>query len=100
MSVSEPTPVIAVGALPQSDALAEASVDSIGHLWSLDPEKMTPEEFKQLIANMRLQRARWDKASNIAKSTGKQVKRNAVKDASLDEPGVSTTTANLGDLDI
>ena len=59
--------------LPQSSALAEASVDSLSDLMALDPEKMTPEHRGRIIVALRDQSARWAaaEAEGATKPRGK-----------------------------
>jgi hypothetical protein len=45
--------------LPTSNALAEASPDSLSELFSRDPEQCTPEDDDKIILVLREQRARY-----------------------------------------
>jgi len=48
--------------LPQSQALAEASLDSLAVLMSRDPEGYSRQDRDRIISALREQRARWEKA--------------------------------------
>lgn len=49
-------------AIPQSSALAEAQVESLGDLMSRDPEGYGQQELSRVIAAMREQRQKWEAA--------------------------------------
>jgi hypothetical protein len=53
-----------VGKLPQSNALAEATPESLAELFSRMP---TPADMPKLIAELRAQRARWAAAEAAGK---------------------------------
>ena len=59
--------------LPHSSALAEATPDSLGDLFSRDPETCTPEDDAKIVAILREQRARYQ----LAEATGAKVPRLA-----------------------
>lgn len=46
------------GQIPQSNALAEATVDSLGELMSRDPEGYSKQDLERIVAAMREQRER------------------------------------------
>lgn len=56
------------GALPQSNALAEATPTSVAELMSKSPP-YTPEDRKRIVAELREQRARWVKAEAAGEHT-------------------------------
>ena len=63
------------GTIPQSNALAEASPESISDLLSRDPEHYTPDDWTRVIGTYREQRERWAKAEAAgSKSLPKQPK--------------------------
>lgn len=45
--------------IPQSDALAEAQVDSISELCSRDPENLSQVDLARLVEALRAQRVKW-----------------------------------------
>ena len=63
MSDSSPT-------VPQSNALAEASPDSLAELLSRDPEGYTRQDLDRVIAALRQQRERMAVASAAAQASG------------------------------
>ena len=65
--------------LPQSTALAEASPDSLGELFSRDPEKCSPEDDDKIVLILREQRARY----MAAEATGARVPRQPKLPAAL-----------------
>lgn len=46
------------GEIPQSAALAEATIDSLGELMSRDPEGYSKQDLERVVAAMREQRER------------------------------------------
>lgn len=60
------TDLPAVGAIPQSSALSEASPDSLTELLSRDPEGYSRQDLDRIIALMREQRSRWEAAAAAA----------------------------------
>lgn len=56
--------------LPQSNALAEASPDSLSLLLSKDPEEMTRSDRTRVVEALRAQRARWQTAQVAKASAG------------------------------
>ena len=52
----------APGVIPQSDALTQATTDSLAELFSRDPEGFQAQDRKRLVAALREQRARWEAA--------------------------------------
>jgi hypothetical protein len=51
-----------LGTIPQSQALAEATPDSLSELFSRDPTSYGPADWDRVIAEMRTQRKRWQEA--------------------------------------
>lgn len=51
-----------VGEIPQSQALSEASADSLTELLSRDPFKFSSKDRERIVAALREQRAAWEKA--------------------------------------
>ena len=62
------------GTIPQSNALAEASPESISDLLSRDPEHYTPDDWLRVIGTYREQRERWAKAEAAGAKSIKQPK--------------------------
>lgn len=56
--VTPPTPQPTFGAIPKSEALAEATVDSLTELMSRDPEGYSSQDLDKIVAAMRAQRER------------------------------------------
>jgi hypothetical protein len=56
-----------VGALPRSTALAEASPDSLGELFSRDPFSYTQLDRQRIVVELRAQRARWQAAEDAGR---------------------------------
>jgi len=54
--------------LPQSNALAEATGDSLSELLGRDPETYTAEDRKAIISALREQRKRWEAAEATPKA--------------------------------
>lgn len=50
------------GEIPQSQALAEASTDSLSELFSRDPEGLSRQDRNAIVAALRAQRARVEAA--------------------------------------
>ena len=55
------------GTIPQSNALAEASSNSIAELLSKSPP-YTPEDRKEIVRRLREQRVRWEAAEAAGKA--------------------------------
>lgn len=53
----------AAGQIPQSDALKEASLDSLSELFSRDPEGYSKQDLAQVVLAMRAQRDRLAQAA-------------------------------------
>ena len=69
-----------IGTIPQSGALAEARVESISELLSINPLVMTADQRKRLIADLREQRKRWEIAESAGKPTrAKKESRTSAK---------------------
>lgn len=81
----------AAGELPQSDALAEATIDSIAELLSRDPEGYSPADRQKVIQALREQRVRWEKAQQDAPA---KASKTTAKAASL----VGSIHKSVGDL--
>lgn len=79
------------GALPVSQALAEATGDSIAELLSRDPENYTKQDRARVVSALRAQRERWVQAEALAASKPKTAPRSV---------GIRTLVApgELGDL--
>lgn len=67
-------------AIPQSPALAEAQVESIGDLFSRDPEGFQKQDTMRVIEAFRAQRVRWEQAEALEASTGKGKKEKTKAD--------------------
>ena len=50
--------------LPQSNALEEVHGDSLGELFSRDPEGYSEQDLDRIIGELRAQRARWQEAES------------------------------------
>lgn len=59
------------GELPQSNALAEASPESLAELLSRDPEGYQQQDLARIVAWLREQRERWAKTEAEAKANPK-----------------------------
>lgn len=79
--------------IPQSSALSEATVDSLGELMSRDPEGYSKQDLERVVACMREQRERL--ALSVAVAPPK---------AARAKPGSASmslkTTVGTGDLDL
>ena len=64
------------GEIPQSTALAEATVDSLGELMSRDPEGYSTQDLERIVAAMRDQR---DKLAATAAATPQRAPRGTPK---------------------
>jgi hypothetical protein len=53
---------------PQSQALAEASIESLSDLFSRDPEGLTKIEFSRIIENLRVARVSWEAAEKAGQT--------------------------------
>lgn len=69
--MSEPQ---AQGQIPQSQALVEAGVDSLGELMSRDPEGYSKQDLERIVVAMRDQRERLAKGAAEAPSPAKRAK--------------------------
>lgn len=76
------------GTIPLSNALSEASPNSISELMSKDPFRLTVQDRKEIVAKLREQRVRWE----AAEAAG-QGKPRAARSAKTLE-----TTSSLDDL--
>lgn len=63
---------------PVSDALAEASPQSLLELLSKDPFKHTEQDRAKVVAALREQRAKWEKAQGEGTKPPKAVKSKAI----------------------
>lgn len=79
--------------IPQSNALAESSPDSLSDLFSRDPETLSASDFDRLISVLRTQRERWQASEAEAQA---KPKRASTKAAGL----VSSTTKSIEELDL
>lgn len=86
-----PTSPTAPGVIPQSPALAEAGVDSLGELMSRDPEGYSKQDLERVVAIMREQRER---IAATAAATPVKAPRSSGPPASL------KSNVGLGDLDL
>lgn len=59
------------GTIPQSDALAEAAVESLSELMSRDPEGYGKQDLMAIISAMRAQRVKWELAEAAEAASGK-----------------------------
>lgn len=64
----------AFGLLPQSDALAEASPDSLSELLSRDPQGWSRVDRDRVVRDLRAQRAKWEAAEAAGAKAPKAVK--------------------------
>jgi hypothetical protein len=80
----------ASGALPQSDALAEAQATSLGELMSRDPEGYGAQDLARIVEVLRAQRVRWKASEQEALATGRRPRGVSVK--------VTSTVASAQDL--
>ena len=71
------------GAIPQSNALREASPDSLSELLSKDPFEFQKQDRGRIVAALREQRAKWEKAE----AQGTRPKALKTSSKSLDAPG-------------
>lgn len=78
--------------IPQSSALAEASIDSLGELMSRDPEGYSKQDLARVVAAMREQRERL--AASAAAAPARATSRKGGPPASL------KTAVGVGDLDL
>ena len=64
------------GEIPQSNALAEAQVDSISELFSRDPEMLKPgsPDLTRIIVALREQRVKWATLEAEGKTRGQKAK--------------------------
>lgn len=62
------------GALPQSDALAEANPNSLSELLSRDPQGFSRVDRDKAVAALRAQRAKWEAAEAAGVKVPKAVK--------------------------
>ena len=81
------------GLIPHSEALAEATTDSLSELLSRDPFKFTTADRTRVIAALREQRAAWEKAEAEGKSAPKARKvaeaaKTLISSASADDLGL------------
>lgn len=81
------------GEIPQSNALAEASPDSLAELLSRDPFKFTSQDRGRIVAALRDQRAKWEAAEKAEGFKPKATKAPAGKAASL---VAKATSGDLG----
>ncbi len=77
-----------MGEIPQSDALAEAKVDSLGELLSRDPMGFQQQDRAVVIAALREQRVRWEAAEAAQQSKPKASRSVSIKSL------VATTNAD------
>jgi hypothetical protein len=55
-------------AIPTSNALAEASIDSLSELFSRDPEGLSRQDIARMVADLRARRRVWAEAEAKAPS--------------------------------
>lgn len=82
-----------LGALPESTALEEASVESLSYYFSKDPLHLSDIELGKLVSELRSKRALWA-ASEATGGAAKKARTVANKAASL----VSSTTKSAEEL--
>lgn len=75
--------------IPQSDALAEATTDSLSELFSRDPFGLSRIEFSRQIEALRAQRVKWE-ASDQAKPqrAAKAAVKSLVASANAEDLGL------------
>lgn len=87
----------AIGQLPISNALAEASPDSLTELFSRDPESYGERDISAIVAAMRVQRARFAQAEAEGKPAPRaakspkpaiDLKKSTTSHKSLDDLGL------------
>lgn len=83
---------VAQGQIPQSNALAEASADSLSELFSRDPEGLSDQDLFKVVTRLREARVTWKNSETAALSAPKEKKAVASKAASL------IAKVNTGDL--
>lgn len=83
----------ATGQIPQSSALAEATIDSLGELMSRDPEGYSKQDLERIVGAMREQRER------IA-ATAASAPQKAPRRASGGPPPSLQSSVGLGDIDL
>lgn len=81
------------GEIPQSAALAEATVDSLGELMSRDPEGYSKQDLERVVAAMREQRERL--AISAATAPAKPTRAKAGG-----PPASLKSNVGVGDLDL
>lgn len=81
------------GVIPQSQALAEASPDSISELFSRDPEKLTEVDLGKLVLELRAQRERHKITELTAPVEGPRGRAKAISKTLI-------TTASSKDMDL
>ncbi len=85
--MSEQTDVPASDGLPQSEALAEATLDSLAVLMSRDPEGYSRQDRDRICQALREQRARWEKVEAEGGSRRKSPKALRASEAlALESP--------------
>jgi len=70
--ISEPMSEPKTPELPQSDALKEASEESLSDLMSRDPENYSGQDIKKIIAINRAARVKWEEMEKLEAQTGKK----------------------------
>jgi hypothetical protein len=70
--ISEPMGEPKAPELPQSDALKEASEESLSDLMSRDPEGYSSQDIKKIIAINRAARVKWEEMEKLEATTGKK----------------------------
>ena len=72
------------GEVPQSNALAEATIDSLAELLSRDPEGYTRQDRTRVIEALRAQREKW--AAAEAAAPAKRLAKGSATPALLASP--------------
>ena len=75
------------GEIPQSAALAEADPDSLSELMSRDPEGYQRQDLDAIIAALRAQRERWQKAEAEGTTRSKATRVSAAVTKSASSAG-------------
>lgn len=82
--------------IPQSNALAEASSESLTELMSRDPEGYGKQDIAKIIEALRAQRARWDEMERQAAASGKPKRDKTKADTQAILKKASGTAEDMG----
>lgn len=81
------------GEIPQSSALAEATIDSLGELMSRDPEGYSKQDLERVVATLRDQRERLAASAAAAPQKPQRAKAGG-------SPLSLKSTITAGDMDL